>query len=156
MNEHQLLDIPAENIYNPKILPFDESCSDTDSESSDEDLAYTSGQINLLNIIANVEEYANDHFEVERIRTSVLTGRAYVEELLSVRTKESRFHEVFRMSKCVFLQLCDLLEEGGHLRSTIHVSVTEQLAIFLWTVSHNGSNRLVQERFQHSGDTISR
>jgi hypothetical protein len=36
------------------------------------------------------------------------------------------------------------------------MSVEEQLAIFLKIVGENASNRMVQDRFQHSGDTISR
>ncbi|KAH0773045.1 hypothetical protein KY290_010182 [Solanum tuberosum] len=36
------------------------------------------------------------------------------------------------------------------------VRVEEQLAIFLFTLAHNERNRVVQNRFQHSGETISR
>ena len=36
------------------------------------------------------------------------------------------------------------------------MSVEEQLAIFLEIVGENASNRMAQERFQRSGDTISR
>ncbi len=35
------------------------------------------------------------------------------------------------------------------------VSIEEQLAIFLHIVGRNSSNRSAQERFQHSGATIS-
>ncbi|KAH0633741.1 hypothetical protein KY284_036527 [Solanum tuberosum] len=35
------------------------------------------------------------------------------------------------------------------------VRVDEQLAIFLFTLAHNERNRVVQNRFQHSGETIS-
>ena len=36
------------------------------------------------------------------------------------------------------------------------VCVEEQVAIFLYAVSKNASNRTLQDRFQHSGETISR
>jgi len=42
------------------------------------------------------------------------------------------------------------------LAHTRVVTVDEQLAIFLCIVSGNWSNRATAERFQHSGDTISR
>jgi hypothetical protein len=35
------------------------------------------------------------------------------------------------------------------------MGIAEQVAIFLWVVGHNTSNRQTMERFQHSGDTIS-
>lgn len=44
----------------------------------------------------------------------------------------------------------------GALEDTIHVSANEQVMIFLFIVGHSGSNRLASERFQHSGETISR
>ncbi|CAI0401887.1 unnamed protein product [Linum tenue] len=34
--------------------------------------------------------------------------------------------------------------------------IEEQLAIFLNIIGHNERNRVIQERFQHSGETISR
>ncbi|KAL0444260.1 UNVERIFIED_CONTAM: hypothetical protein Slati_2148700 [Sesamum latifolium] len=42
------------------------------------------------------------------------------------------------------------------LRDTAGVMIEEQLAIFLNIVGHNERNRVIQERFQHSGETISR
>ncbi|KNZ47672.1 uncharacterized protein VP01_6236g2 [Puccinia sorghi] len=36
------------------------------------------------------------------------------------------------------------------------LSMEEQLAIFLHITGHNNSNRLAQDRFQHSGQTISK
>lgn len=54
------------------------------------------------------------------------------------------------------LRLVDWMEVRGLLSATRYVSVAEQLAIFLFMVGHNNSNRAAQERFQHSGETISR
>jgi hypothetical protein len=36
------------------------------------------------------------------------------------------------------------------------MSVNEKVAIFLYTIALGASNRDVQERFQHSGETVSR
>ena len=59
------------------------------------------------------------------------------------------------MSRKVFYKLCDNLEAGGYLRSTRHIAVNEQVAMFIWTVSHNRSSGEVQERFQHGAGSVS-
>lgn len=64
--------------------------------------------------------------------------------------------EMFRMDKHVFHKLCDTLRQRGMLRDTAGVMIEEQLAIFLNIIGHNERNRVIQERFQHSGETISR
>ncbi|GAV85037.1 DDE_4 domain-containing protein [Cephalotus follicularis] len=64
--------------------------------------------------------------------------------------------EMFRMDKLVFYKLCATLRQRGLLRDTAGVMIEEQLAIFLNIVGHNERNRVIQERFQHSGETISR
>ncbi|XVE83458.1 hypothetical protein DITRI_Ditri16bG0089600 [Diplodiscus trichospermus] len=64
--------------------------------------------------------------------------------------------EMFRMEKHVFHNLCYTLRHRGMLRDTAGVMIEEQLAIFLNIVGHNERNRVIQERFQHSGETISR
>ncbi|XP_071915638.1 uncharacterized protein [Coffea arabica] len=46
--------------------------------------------------------------------------------------------------------------QRGMLRDTAGVMIEEQFAIFLNIVGHNERNRVIQERFQHSGETISR
>ncbi|XVF16905.1 hypothetical protein REPUB_Repub10bG0071300 [Reevesia pubescens] len=64
--------------------------------------------------------------------------------------------EMLRMDKHVFHKLCSTLRHRGMLRDTAGVMIEEQLAIFLNIVGHNERNRVIQERFQHSGETISR
>lgn len=66
------------------------------------------------------------------------------------------FREMFRMDKHVFHKLCDILRQRGMLRDTAGVMIEEQLGIFLNIIGHNERNRVIQERFQHSGETISR
>ncbi|OAY64341.1 hypothetical protein ACMD2_21457 [Ananas comosus] len=46
--------------------------------------------------------------------------------------------------------------DKGFLRDTRYVTVEEQIALFLNTLTKNVSNRTLQERFQHSGETTSR
>ena len=56
----------------------------------------------------------------------------------------------------IFQGLCQLMREGSLLHDTRRVKIEEQLVMFLFIVGHSARNRLVQERFQHSGETISR
>jgi len=58
------------------------------------------------------------------------------------------------MGKHVFNKLLEVLEKNGGLKDTQYVSAEEQLAIFLHFAHHALSNYALQERFQHSGDTI--
>lgn len=82
------------------------------------------------------------------------TGRMFVNEVL--RGRNSFCRDMFRMDKRLFRKLCDILRGKRLLRDTLEVRIEEQLAIFLLTIGHNERNRVVQERFHHSGETISR
>ncbi|CAH9109967.1 unnamed protein product [Cuscuta europaea] len=81
-------------------------------------------------------------------------GSGFMAELLN--GPEDVCRDMLRMDKHVFQKLCDVLRQRGMLRDTSGVSIEEQLAIFLSIVGHSERNRVIQERFQHSGETISR
>ncbi|KAK6790452.1 hypothetical protein RDI58_014252 [Solanum bulbocastanum] len=87
-------------------------------------------------------------------RGSTLKGSGFLSELLSADNDVCR--EMLRMDKHVFHKLCNILRERAMLRDTAGVMIEEQLAIFLNIVGHNERNRVIQERYQHSGETISR
>ncbi|GJR65472.1 ALP1-like protein [Tanacetum coccineum] len=61
-----------------------------------------------------------------------------------------------RMNKIAFSKLCNLLETRGGLCNSKHMLVDEQVAMFLHTLAHNEKNRIIVNRFQRSGETISR
>ncbi|XP_059297154.1 uncharacterized protein LOC132050111 isoform X1 [Lycium ferocissimum] len=65
-------------------------------------------------------------------------------------------YDLLRMIVGCFLQLVDEMKTRGLLTDSRTVRVEEQLAIFLFTLAHNERNRVVQNRFQHSRETISR
>ena len=69
---------------------------------------------------------------------------------------EVRCMNAFRMERHVFLILCYELEENCGLRPSKNMTIMEKVGIFLYTISQAVSNRNVCERFQRSGDTISR
>jgi hypothetical protein len=100
--------------------------------------------------------YASEKSSVNRTRihTSILTGDLYVKEVLEGH--ELRCKQDFWMEKHIFHSLVECLRDRCRLRDTDYVSVEEQVAIFLYAVSKNASNRTLQGRFQHSGETISR
>ncbi|XP_056164296.1 uncharacterized protein LOC130137373 [Syzygium oleosum] len=90
----------------------------------------------------------------ERIRNSVLTGPEWVSELLHGHS--DRVYEAFRMERHVFLNLYGLLKSRGWLADSRYVRVDEQVAMFLLMICHKNSNRAVCERFQRSGETVSK
>ena len=65
-------------------------------------------------------------------------------------------YEMYRMRKELFFFLCHQLQTVGNLKESRHVSIYEQVMMFLLIVGHDTRNRVVQERFQHSGETVSR
>ncbi|XP_026399247.1 uncharacterized protein LOC113295110 [Papaver somniferum] len=85
---------------------------------------------------------------------SILSGASHVDEVLNGH--DARCQDSFRMEKHVFLRLCDMLKEKELLRHSNGVRVEEKVAIFMLAVGHNERNSILQERFQHSGETISR
>lgn len=109
----------------------------------------------LLAIATLVAQYETPFYDKTPSHTSVLTGSRYVEELLSSKNHQ-RILDVLRMPLATFLALRDWCIDHDYLQTTRSMSVEEQLAIFLKIVGENASNRMAQERFQRSGDTISR
>ena len=59
-----------------------------------------------------------------------------------------------RMRKDVFWKLSSHLRDAGLLRDTIHVTVEEQLAMFLHTVGHNLRNCVIGFYFKKLCDWI--
>jgi hypothetical protein len=90
----------------------------------------------------------------KRIRTG-LPGHDYVFELLTSGNDE-RVRQVLRMKYSTFIALRDWLLANTKLKPGKAVTVEEKLVMFLHLVSRPASNRDAQERFSHSGDTISR
>ncbi|ETV63666.1 hypothetical protein H257_19400 [Aphanomyces astaci] len=87
-------------------------------------------------------------------RTSILSGPLWVDEVLCGNSE--KVLETFRMSRATFYSLLATVTSVGGLKRTCHVSETEQLAIFLFFVGQRATSRAMQERFQRSGETITR
>ena len=88
--------------------------------------------------------YVNHAAEREQYINSVLHG------------SERHCVNQLRMKPIAFHHLCHILTEGEHVRPTIHMSVTEQVFIFLHIISHNVRFRVMGSRIYRSTETIHR
>jgi hypothetical protein len=92
--------------------------------------------------------------EKRSIHTSSLSGAQKVKEILEGH--ESWCKSEFRMEPEIFKATSNFLRREGLLRDTRGVNVEEQLGMFMYMISHNASNQMLQKAFQHSGETIHR
>lgn len=104
-------------------------------------------------VAALVGAYATLNLCKEPRHTSAYTGCIWVRDVLDGNS--SRCYNMFRMERDVFLSLVEQLQQHG-LKETKNIGIHESVAMFLHTVGHALSSRMQQERFQHSGETISR
>jgi hypothetical protein len=86
-------------------------------------------------------------------RTSIQIGMGWLEE--TMRTP-GECHKMLRMNNEIFLDLHDVLVERYGLQPSKHMNTYEMLGIFLFICAGCESNRKRQNRFKHSGETISR
>ena len=114
----------------------------------------------IIEALARVAyELVMDHFAPLYIRTpyhtSALSGADWVRELLTGHPK--RIRNELGVHRRTFITLVKVLQapEIG-LQSSRHVSIEEQVLIFLYTVVTGLSCSHVGERFQRSSDTISK
>ncbi|XP_074315260.1 uncharacterized protein LOC141651446 [Silene latifolia] len=98
-------------------------------------------------------EYYVKFLSKQKVRTSICSGWQFVIEVLNTLGESYR---TFRMESHVFIKLANLLVANYGLHPTREMRAEEALAIFLVICAHNHSNRTLQTRFKHSGETISR
>ncbi|GKE05196.1 putative nuclease HARBI1 isoform X1, partial [Tanacetum coccineum] len=87
-------------------------------------------------------------------RTSSRMGNIFIQEILNGHPR--RCDEDFRLHVDVFRGLCSDLKEHYDLKATRNVSIEESVGIFLFILAHGCGNRLAQETFNHSRETIHR
>ncbi|OIT28137.1 hypothetical protein A4A49_59151, partial [Nicotiana attenuata] len=90
----------------------------------------------------------------ERVYRSILTRADFIKDLIEGHFRGC--YDLLRMNVGCFLQLADEMKTRGLLTDSRTIKVEEQMAIFVFTLAHNERNIVVQNRFQHSGETISR
>ncbi|XP_059451159.1 protein ALP1-like [Corylus avellana] len=137
---------------------MDNSDYSTKDDTSDSDYGEEKNENDVFILAAAavefVENYYMPYITKEPCRTSSQTGYKWVMEIL--QGNPDRCKQNFRMEIHVFIYLCKELKERYHLRDTRKLTVEELVAMFFITLGHGFGNRIVQERFQHSGETISR
>ncbi|KAL4367185.1 hypothetical protein GQ457_05G027840 [Hibiscus cannabinus] len=120
------------------------------SSESSSDLDDEMGQFLLLKY---VNDYYNAFIPKMPCRTSILDGKAYIMEILS--GNPTVCYEMLRMKKHVFQNFCDRLKVENFLEDEKKVSVEEAVAMFLFIIGQNATQRLIADRFQHSTETVS-
>ena len=88
------------------------------------------------------------------LRSSRLQGGGYVVELLTEVDGDTRLRETTGLSRGQFLQFVDKVNATDIVKDGSQISVQEACTIFLAIMHLRLSNRQAQERFQHSGATI--
>uniref|UniRef100_A0A803KV93 DDE Tnp4 domain-containing protein n=1 Tax=Chenopodium quinoa TaxID=63459 RepID=A0A803KV93_CHEQI len=83
-----------------------------------------------------------------------IKGEMWVKEMLI--GNPIRCVNAFRMEPQLFLRLCNDLSSKYGLKSSCNMSIHEKVGIFLYAIAQGASNRVLGERFQRSGETISR
>ena len=124
---------------------FQKSCKHHFNFSMKKLIIYTPGAINM---------YYINYMHKESCMVSYNTGMHWLNEVLRGHWK--RCVNMFRMDTTTLLSLCNDLETHHGLKPSRRMSVIEKVTMFLFTIVVGASNKEVQERFQHSGETISR
>ncbi|XP_030949419.1 uncharacterized protein LOC115973302 [Quercus lobata] len=130
---------------------------DNDDDWTDEELeCEEEAEFNLVNpIIGEVYAYMQRHYDKQPMRTSALTGKAYMDEV--TEGNQANCFEMFRMTPELLLHLVDELARHGYLRDGQgSVNATQAVAILLYVLGHNTRFRCVADRFQHSTETVCR
>lgn len=112
-------------------------------------------KIAILSICASVTALSN-YIKGYYIKTprndSKLSGSEWNHEILNGHG--GRFRSAFGLSKHVFNRLLQILQSKAGLKDSKHLSVEEQLGIFLYIATTGLSIQKAQERIQRSVDTI--
>ena len=73
-----------------------------------------------------------------------------------IESSDTNCLNMFRMSRELFIQAFFIAKDQGPTTSTQHVTMNDQLAVFLYIVGHNDRNRFLEVNFIRSCETISR
>ncbi|QHO27407.1 Putative nuclease [Arachis hypogaea] len=89
------------------------------------------------------------------IRDHIIGREEIRATLLQQLCETNRCRDILRMSPHAFVELCTKLRATGHVKDTIHVTVEEQVARFLYIIGHNVKTITISFFFNRSGETIS-
>ena len=86
--------------------------------------------------------YINHVAEREEYKNSILHG------------SEGHCVNQIRIKPIAFRNLCHILTKGEHVHPTIHMSITEQVFIFLHIIGHNVRFHVMGSRIYRSTETV--
>jgi hypothetical protein len=147
------------NMSDDMHMSDDMAADISDSDSDDENIVaqvvpiIRSVQSSLLCAALLASDYYFKYHEKNGSRIAGQSGYGWVMDTLET---PGGSHHMFRMNASLFHSLHDLLVSSYGLKSSIHMSSMESLAIFLVTCGHGWSNSALCNIFRHSGETISR
>ena len=122
-----------------------------DSDKEADDTKTTAAIILLAILLPLTLQYSSPQIPYNDLE---LTGASYTHVILHGNPR--RCVDVLRVPSSTFKFICQELFEIEQEPVSKLLSLEEQLAIFLYITGHNNSNRQAQDRFQHSGQTISK
>ena len=132
-------------------LDQDESDNEEMQEIQRRRLALLSSAVAVIAVCQTVIELVTPLIDRTPYHTSILSGEAWVQELLTGHP--GRIRNELGVYRQTFLALVQTLQDAG-IRSSRHVTIEEQAAIFLYTAVTGLSSTHVGERFQRSPSTI--
>ena len=88
------------------------------------------------------------------LRNSILQGPDYVQEVLNEMAGDTRLRQLTGLSRELFDRFVEKVTHTEIVREGANVTIQESCVIFLAIMHLRLSNRQAQERFQHSGHTI--
>ncbi|CAH9083901.1 unnamed protein product [Cuscuta epithymum] len=134
-----------------KISSSNEEESDNETKESDNHETDI-----LCGIVVSVILFGHSLHGQRRLpyRTSVCSRAMFITEVLQGHI--IRCYQDFRLHKEVFISVCEDLKCHYGFVESRELSIEESLGIFLMTLAHGVGNRLVQETFKYSGETIHR
>ena len=106
--------------------------------------------VRCASVVAYMETYMNK----VPMHTNIQTGYEQVQYILNGNKQNCR--NVFGLSSHVFRKLCNTLRTQYGYDGTKRVCLEKSVAMTLVILGNGMGNRMVQDRFQHLGETVHR
>ena len=133
-----------------------DSDDDSDNDSNDDDSNNDSDEEFYQLVVVTCETavtYFNKYINKTPCYYFEQTRWAWVRRCMEGNKKLC--YNMFRMKNEVFHNLCQVLQHDYGLQHSRNIMLEELVAICLLILGHGTCNQMVQEIFQHSGETIS-
>lgn len=107
----------------------------------------------IVEMICMMELFYCSNYVDPGLRNSSVDSETIRNQLINRMSVDEKCRDVIRMSPFAFVKLCDLLRQSGHLKDNKNSIIEEQVAKFLYVISHCAKNRLISFFFRRSGET---